>query len=1568
MVATPPTPTANQPKINLPTPGTHVQMNAGKEVMFNFNTSEATFERVENDLQIQADGGGTVTLTNFFVAEGAEALPVFTMEDGQQVASADFLKLLDVDISTAVGPSPASPTSGLGAYDDNTGSLLGGTDRLGSLGTDQWGRTTGQQETDAGLLTPVAAAAGPAPSPGPAPGPGPGPGPVPPVNPNIYDARAVIYTLDTPDSTLKEVTFAGLNIDSPDKIVWKDSAFKDLFTIKVENGQLTLTLNEKGLAYVTDHDTTDIFSYITLTDTSGKSYRVQLVLNQNDDVNSHDLDTKKAADNGGHDLAPGGLAHGEWHQGQDFTDGTMHSSDLSDSILYTGAVKGSTIEAGSGNDTITVKGILSGGSTITAGDATDSTIDQDTVFIGGMSAQGGKANTVSAEGGTVTVEQVLAQGSAFAMKAAGGSNSINTISADVLLNAKGETAAGMETKNSGSNSVESVNGNISVDAQAQQTLAFGVRNEGTTLLDTKGKITVKAESHGDNDRIYGSGVTAALSNISGDMKLHANEIDLFAKTKSNSDATGIGVSDGSVNVLATKDINIEVIKDYAGTAKDGARGIQTANGTGKIDVTSEKGNVTIKVDDNATLKSLGGHQRSIGAIGVNASGKTTVDIEATEGNVSLLVNQETGKKGSEAWGAYTLSGAKTNITGNEVEIKVNSDQRSTGMETQADGSVTEIRANKILIDVDSSGNARGMIADVAGLDNAGGKNILTALSQDGKGTVTLDIDGASATAMSAVAKGQNLIEADIVRIDAKGSTFAAKGLETLGNASNTITGNDVKITLEGSTVIGLGASGANDTISPPKNLIQGGTSENTAFELNMTAKSGNAYGMQAESGGENTIEDFSSVRIAGTATKNGSLTGSAIGMNANGGQNTISKGGAVTIDMKSYDGAATGMNAADGQNTIQNVASVNIKATADMFNNAKDFSTGLSAKNSGTNTIQNVAGKVSVEAGNNAMDASGAGSSNTIANAGSVTIAGGYMGLYTNAGTNTIQNIHANKGVAGADGKVTITSDKAYAVDATAGGKNVITNVDSVSITAKLAYDSSGKSINDGENFALHAISGGTNIISNVKETVEINAIAKGIYATGAGSANEIDVLANGATVTITAGTAVQALNGGANTIKADTVNLNGKIGVYATNDSTSPTSGSTNTITAANDVNINIAGTQLGGVMGMWAYTNAGDANASTNTITTKNATIAVNVDENGNPTFGGNSAGMQATGKATDGNAATNTITATGAVDIKVGSTTGTASGMYASSGGINTVTANGDMKVSAIAGGAAYGLNADANSQNKISANGTLGISATSASTSTGEARGINASNGAPAAGTYNNNVYSQGDLSIKATSDKGPAAAVVAQYNGKNFIESASKIEIYAHGPANINGVHAGGGSIAAPSSNELRAGATGISITASANGATGVTKTYTHGVAVDARTNSGNNSNTIKSVGDVTITSKNSNINAGDSTAYGMIISGASGKNNTNTVTSSEGSITVGATSGTYAYGLQTDNSGQNTLTAAENITVTSSANTAWGLFAASSGTNTLNAAGGVTLTTNANTGTAIGMHAATRLC
>lgn len=117
-----------------------VPISLAAKVQLDFDPGTANAERVHNNLVFTFDDGKKVTLVDFFVT-GGNPLPALELPGGAEVASAQILAALnpDMDLTTAAGPGVKSGGTN---YVDDPGNLLGGIERLGSLGTDQWGNTT----------------------------------------------------------------------------------------------------------------------------------------------------------------------------------------------------------------------------------------------------------------------------------------------------------------------------------------------------------------------------------------------------------------------------------------------------------------------------------------------------------------------------------------------------------------------------------------------------------------------------------------------------------------------------------------------------------------------------------------------------------------------------------------------------------------------------------------------------------------------------------------------------------------------------------------------------------------------------------------------------------------------------------------------------------------------------------------------------------------------------------------------------------------------------------------------------------------------------------------------------------------------------------------------------------------------------------------------------------------------------------------------------------------------------------------------------------------------------------
>lgn len=131
---------------------TVVVVEPGKTLSFSMNMDHAVFTRPEAsadghkspDLLVHFENGAALVLKNFFApGEGGDNLPTLELADGTIITGEAFLAGInpDFDISTAAGATAAPSSGGISDFSEGAGDLLGGVDRLGSLGTEPFGRS-----------------------------------------------------------------------------------------------------------------------------------------------------------------------------------------------------------------------------------------------------------------------------------------------------------------------------------------------------------------------------------------------------------------------------------------------------------------------------------------------------------------------------------------------------------------------------------------------------------------------------------------------------------------------------------------------------------------------------------------------------------------------------------------------------------------------------------------------------------------------------------------------------------------------------------------------------------------------------------------------------------------------------------------------------------------------------------------------------------------------------------------------------------------------------------------------------------------------------------------------------------------------------------------------------------------------------------------------------------------------------------------------------------------------------------------------------------------------------------
>ena len=894
-----------------------VQINNTDALYFTQDLKNCLFTREGNDLVMQSENGGKVTVVNFFAVGEENTLPNVVLADGSLVAGEDFLRgqAPTLDIRTSAGESESAETSGLSNYNDAPGTLLGGIDRLGALGLEQEGtRTPLLQETAwstdlATKATPAIASAplwaaptsvvetphleGPPSEPLLVDPPSvnetphleePPTIPEEPTMPAVpadsriaYNARAVLTTeggatsIKTPllDANGTPITSMAENVDAQ----WKlPEGAEQFFELQTEQDMLVFTLTEAGVAALAAGE--NLYNYITVTSTQG-SYTLQLIAVP---ANTFDSATIDNSDTGGRKDS---LFYGEWHTGKDYTAGSLVASNSADSIRMAGVVSRSIIDSGLGNDT---------------------------VELGGMKA----GSTVIAQEGTVAIA-MQGTGPGTGVQSDFTNPGTNTITArEIAMNITMEQAA-YAIKG---DARITATGDIHLEATSAKNSAAGVNatSNSTTTIEAGGLLDVRVESTGaglDNTSAYALGSAKALT-------VQAGAISLSAKTAGKSSTAGISTTNSGTfaSVTANGDIAVEALRTFTGTTNlgQGSRGLENSNNS--LQVTSATGDITIHSADsgvidtnsNATINSI----RDAGAIGIKSRYNAAVtNVTAEQGTITLNVNKTPGMPvGDEAWGTYTAADAKTNITAEAVEMNVAGKLRSTGVETYGKNSITTVKADTIHIDVETtsestSTTARGMVADFNNTGGGqGGTNILEGSS------VTLDVYGVyGATGMLANGLGKNVIASENVTIMANATKGVAAGVASTKTGTNSIESDNVTIQTATDTSRAVGMDAREDS----KNII-------TAQEVNIqTSTNHNSYlavGMNVfDKNGVNIIQAQEDARgLAVYITAKAGTLNNAYSMYAGGNGINLIKGSAYA-DLIRLEGristSATGTNKID---------------------------------------------------------------------------------------------------------------------------------------------------------------------------------------------------------------------------------------------------------------------------------------------------------------------------------------------------------------------------------------------------------------------------------------------------------------------------------------------------------------------------------------------------------------------------------------------------------------------------------------------------------------------------------
>jgi len=943
-----------------------------------FDPSIATASRVDNSLVFEVDGG-TVTLTDFF-AVGDQGLPSLCLPDGTEVASADFFANSDLDISTAEGATaPGTTPSGGASYADDSGDLLGGVDRLGSLGTDFWTRSTETAELfaatrGAGAAAPAAPAVPSVPGPV-TPGPvTPGPVTPEPEVPSIgNDLRAVLYmhgALQTNNlggrSVSTHVFFKPengerLQISAGDISSFNgaaqnpaggyavttslpegwDASWVSLSFDKAA-GRIVISLTAQGFQALKESgDKLLDYFKVTVTDNAtGQSfdYNTQVVITTAPEFNSHEQDLEDAASG----AIPGLDLGGEYHS----ADGRSPAGTSGEKYHIVGSA---------GNDEIIINERFSNGSEIWASAKSGTELtgadDKNSIYLKqGMEARGkGVVNTIDSSGGEIVVGGHATSSSYWSSIAAhdGGTNIINA--EDLIVSTAGRTgnpnnqwANAIYASGEGSRNEITLSGDLKATLDDRIASVITSHNKGVNEINVAGQFIVRGDGNGSIIKAEslnpvnntGSKVNATFGGIDVDIATSGTSASRLISASGNQP----GLQGSQVTILSDGEVNIKA--EGAG----GITGIYTYSPGSEVKLSTTEGN-SINMSLHGTSGSV--FTSHYGGKNIVESGQDfTAELTGTgglegmyatfdggnsitaKGDVTLNLERNASSSTSTTmWGMYAGGATNSIEAGGKTTISMRDESKqdttSPGAVMRAiTNSVNSITSESVELEFyrPGAGNGASLSRIVYGMDAAGGQNLINADTD-----VSLTTTGNYTFAMGAVGGKNEITAGESVRVTANGGEGDGSTMYTANNGQNLIHAKDVILTASGGAAINMGAGGGG------QNLID------ASQDVILTATGGHAYGMNAGNGknaiiaGESVnitanIGDESGAAMYATSkgenlidAKNVTLTASgglsAYGMDAAGGKNQITAGESAHISANSGKGGAM-YATSGGQNII----------------------------------------------------------------------------------------------------------------------------------------------------------------------------------------------------------------------------------------------------------------------------------------------------------------------------------------------------------------------------------------------------------------------------------------------------------------------------------------------------------------------------------------------------------------------------------------------------------------------------------------------------------------------------
>jgi hypothetical protein len=558
-----------------------------------------------------------------------------------------------------------------------------------------------------------------------------------------------------------------------------------------------------------------------------------------------------------------------------------------------------TITSEGGNVTVNAKGYAtsdamyatsSGSNTITTTDGAVNVNASGNYASSGMNATFFASNIINAKNGDVNVSghSVAASGNGMSAES-GGSNTINADNGNVTVSGSSDAqiSYGMYASLSSSNTINA-GGDVTVVGNGHtDSVGMGAISSGSNTINAGGNVNVTAASSG----VYASGnAESAINTDSG-------KVDVTVNGKGGiGAANGVASSSYASNTITTGsgDVNVTVIGDTNNIAS-----AMYASTSGNANISTKTGDVTLTSSHRGMFAATSGHNTI-----TTDSGK--VDITAGSGP-------------EDGFGMYTQAGRNDIITaGSDVTVTANGSNNNQGMSTESgSNSITTSADGNVTVIAGGSRAGYGMRASGAG------GNVIT--TQDGNVHVAGGEFGVSAAGygMFADNKAKNTITTGGGDVSITGSGDSAYGMAAANGASNIIKaiGGEVDVTANGSSnSYGMAATdGGINLIQPGSGPVtvtitatadsaekaiamwaDGGNSVNyitgsskaggPGDNITLNANNGQGIAMQAENGSYNIITTGAG---DDSVTINGAIKGSGNEINLGRGDNTLTLNGAV---------------------------------------------------------------------------------------------------------------------------------------------------------------------------------------------------------------------------------------------------------------------------------------------------------------------------------------------------------------------------------------------------------------------------------------------------------------------------------------------------------------------------------------------------------------------------------------------------------------------------------------------------------------------------------------------------